>query len=303
MAKAHSLLSQSRWEGVSIEKLLLEELKPYAGGNSSVVLNGTDVHLTQKSALALSLAVHELATNAAKFGSLSRPGGRVTVSWSFADEGGIELSWNETGGPPVDVPTRRGFGSTLIERALAMETGGRVKMHYLRSGVVCEIFLPFSSASRAVGVTPKTGSPVPIVVNLDGEADDEAFRILIVEDSFLLLADLETVFEILGWKVAGTASRKSEALEILQAQTFDAALLDVNLDGEMSWDVAAKLTELAIPFVFSTGYDVSKMLPRQFADSPILGKPYNINELESSIRKAIGTAREMRRNAIPVLPN
>jgi light-regulated signal transduction histidine kinase (bacteriophytochrome)/ActR/RegA family two-component response regulator len=299
MAKAHSLLSQSRWEGVSMEKLLEEELNPYASGNSGVVLSGTDMLLTPKSALALSLAIHELATNAAKFGALSRPGGSIRVSWYPASDGSIELSWNETGGPLVDTPTHRGFGSTLIERALAMETGGRVNVHYLRSGVVCEISLPASSVAHTASAGAKSTLALSMTSDAAVRPDQQGFRILIVEDSFLLLADLETVFDILGWTVVGTASRKAEALAMVASKSFDAALLDVNLDGEMSWDVAALLKEKGIPFVFSTGYDVSRILPQQFAGSAILGKPFNINELESSLRKVISAGSPRQAPAQP----
>jgi len=114
---------------------------------------------------------------------------------------------------------------------------------------------------------------------------------LIVEDSFLLLADLEMVFESLGWKVAGTASRTSEALAMVEDKVFDAALLDVNLNGEMSWNVATLLQTKGIPFVFSTGYDMSRIMPPEFAGITILGKPFYIGDLESSLRSAINAAR------------
>ena len=285
MAKAHSLLSQSRWEGVSIDKLLREELNAYANGHFAVVLSGIDFLLTPKSAL--SLAVHELATNAGKYGALSTPGGRVTVSWRLADDGGIELSWSETGGPPVEPPTRRGFGSTLIERALAMETGGRANIHYLRTGVVCEIFLPFSSISHSdtLALAPPSGKPV--MIEMVTKVIQEPFRILVVEDSFLLVMTLETVFDDLGWKLIGPATRKSEALALAQTETFDAALLDVNLDGEMSWEIAAYLKERRIPFVFSTGYDVTNILPDFLVGSAVIGKPYRSDELERRLRQAI----------------
>jgi len=114
MAKAHSLLTQSRWEGVSVDGLLREELEAYNQASGVVSLAGADAVLTPKSALALSLALHELATNAAKFGSLTTDGGHVAVRWHLRDDGGLGLSWTESGGPVVEPPTRRGFGSSLI---------------------------------------------------------------------------------------------------------------------------------------------------------------------------------------------
>ena len=292
MAKAHSLLSQSRWEGVSIEQLLREELNPYADGRFAVTLSGTDVLLTPKSALSLSLAVHELATNAGKYGALSAAGGRVGVSWQRLADGDIELSWSEKGGPPVTPPTRRGFGSTLIERALAMETGGRANIHYLRTGVICEIFLPSTSVSEfEIGAAaPGAGEPVAVVPAAPA-ATAEAFRVLVVEDSFLLVVSLEGMFDDLGWEIIGPATRKPEALAMAASETFDAALLDVNLNGEMSWDVAALLKARGIPFVFSTGYDVANILPRSLAGSLVIGKPFRNDEVERRIRQVIEAAR------------
>jgi two-component system, chemotaxis family, sensor kinase Cph1 len=102
MAKAHSLLTQSRWEGVSIDKLVREELEPYGQAGANVEITGITAVLTSKSALALSLALHELATNAAKFGALSMPGGRVAVDWRMSNDQGVALSWVESGGPLVE---------------------------------------------------------------------------------------------------------------------------------------------------------------------------------------------------------
>ena len=291
MAKAHSLLSQSRWEGVSIDKLLREELNPYANGHFAVTLSGADVLLTPKSALSLSLAIHELATNAAKYGALLGPGGRVAVHWRRGDDGSIELSWSETGGPSVEPPTRRGFGSTLIERALAMETGGRANIHYLRTGVVCEIFLPLSSVAQSEAGSQEPAAVLPLVVEIAPEAVLETYRILVVEDSFLLIVSLEGQLDDLGWEIVGPATRKAEAMALAQSESFDAALLDVNLDGEMSWDVAAVLKERGIPFVFSTGYDVANILPAAFAGSFVVGKPFRDGELEQRLRQAIAASR------------
>lgn len=288
MAKAHSLLSQSRWEGVSIDRLLREELSPYADGHAAVMLKGIDMLLTAKSALSLSLAIHELATNAAKYGSLTQPGGHVAVAWNPASDGGVELSWTETGGPPVEQPKRRGFGSTLIERALAMETGGHAIVHYMRGGVVCDIFLPASSVTHSNAAPPAETRPELILVpELPPPLPQTSFRILVVEDSFLLVMTLQGMFEDLGWTVVGPATRKQEALVLARSETFDAALLDVNLDGEMSWDVAAILRERNIPFVFSTGYDVSTILPDDLVGSAIIAKPFYSREIELRLRQAI----------------
>jgi light-regulated signal transduction histidine kinase (bacteriophytochrome) len=290
MAKAHSLLSNSRWEGVSIDRLLGEELNPYANGHRAVTLAGADVLLTAKSALSLSLAVHELATNAAKYGALTAPSGNVAVVWRRPDDGSVELSWTETGGPPVAPPTRRGFGSTLIERALAMETGGQATVRYLRAGVVCDISLP---ASSVIDSDPNADADVRAQADAGLMADppettpSEKFRILVVEDSFLLVMAIQTMLDDLGWLIVGPATRRTEALALAQSAVFDAALLDVNLDGETSWDVAAVIRSRGLPFVFGTGYDVSSALPDDLAGSAVISKPYHSRDVEQRLREVI----------------
>ena len=292
MAKAHSLLSESRWEGVSIGRLLREELDLYGERNHGIALHGPDIVLTPKSALALSLAVHELATNAAKYGAFSATPGKVEVTWEIVSGGKIEICWREAGGPVVVPPTRRGFGSTLIERALAMETGGGAKISYPATGVVCEVSLPASSISPAV--LPALPEVVATGAALSATIVD-AYRVLIVEDSFLVVMALEDLFDRLGWKMIGPAVRVDEALMLARTETFDAAFVDINLAGEMSWPVAAVLKERGIPFVFSTGYNVETLVPTSLRGTAIVSKPYQSNDVERCIRKIITDHRNRDR--------
>jgi light-regulated signal transduction histidine kinase (bacteriophytochrome) len=287
MAKSHTLLSQSRWEGVSIERLLREELDVYAYEQSKLELTGVNVLLTPKSALSLSLAIHELATNAAKFGAFSQALGRVAVRWSLTPDGGIDLSWHEIGGPPVTPPKHVGFGTTLIEKALAMETGGTATLSYLSSGLVCNVFLP--AASVLPHATEETGAPSaePNGIHPDPGGVDKPYRILVAEDTFLLVTLLQDLFETLGWQMIGPATRLTDALRLARHESFDAALLDVNLDGTMSWDVAIALKERGIPFVFGTGYNIAAALPENLTGSPVVGKPYQLSELQQVIQRVI----------------
>ncbi len=283
MAKAHSLLTQSRWEGVSVEGLLREELDAYNQPPGIVDLSGVDAVLTPKSALSLSLALHELGTNAAKFGAFSVPEGRVAVSWGPNADQGLVLNWRESGGPRVSPPTRRGFGSSLIERALALETGGRATIDYAPEGVVCEILLPESSlvqlSAIAVPGVDRAGAP-----GIAAGLPSKPLRLLVVEDSYLVILTLEGMCEDLGWTMIGPATRLPQAMRLAQTEDFDAALLDVNLDGEMSWDVATLLNTRGIPFAFSTGYNEVDILPASLAGSQILAKPYRIADVEQRLR-------------------
>jgi two-component sensor histidine kinase/CheY-like chemotaxis protein len=286
MAKAHSLLTQSRWEGVSIEGLLREELEPYCERGVGVVFTGVEIVLTPKSALALSLVVHELATNAAKFGAFSLPHGEVAIDWRLRPDGGVALVWSESGGPPVVVPSRRGFGSSLIERALALETGGEAIVRYEPTGVICDISLPAFSVVEAsfrpalVVLKPAepTEKPPPL---------PERPRILVIEDSIFVIMTLEGMCEDLGWDMIGPATRVDEGLRMARDEAFDVALIDVNLDGEMSWGIAALLAARGIPFAFGTGYDITSILPPEFADTPIFSKPFRMAEVERRMRQLL----------------
>jgi len=119
----------------------------------------------------------------------------------------------------------------------------------------------------------------------------EAFRILVAEDSFLLVIMIQAMLDDLGWVAVGPATRRSEALALAQSEAFDAALLDINLDGKTSWDVAAMLRARGIPFVFGTGYDVSSVLPDDLAGSAVIAKPYHSRDVERRIREVVATNR------------
>ena len=290
MAKAHSLLTQSRWEGVSVEGLLREELEAYGLASGAVSLAGDDAVLTPKSALALSLALHELATNAAKYGAFSVANGSVAVRWHVRDDLGLGLSWTEAGGPPVVPPTRRGFGSSLIERALTLETGGRATVDYRPGGVVCDVVLPRSSL---IDLTVKPlARAEPVKIEIAQDSIPATPRLLIVEDSYLLIMTLENMCKELGWQIVGPATRVAEAMKMARAETFDAALLDVNLDGEMSWEIADVLTARGIPFAFSTGYDQTDILPDRLAGSLVLAKPFRLDDVAHRLRQMMATSSQ-----------
>jgi two-component system CheB/CheR fusion protein len=143
VAITHNLLTGSNWQGAQLASLVREELRAHSG-DGRVEIAGEDVLLDPALSGALGLVVHELATNAAKHGSLSVPTGRVAVGWTVGPHDGarhLDFLWRETGGPEVQPPSRRGFGSMLIERSL---TKGRVGLNFAPSGLVCRIELPLA---------------------------------------------------------------------------------------------------------------------------------------------------------------
>ena len=183
----------------------------------------------------------------------------------------------------MKAPSQRGFGSSLIERALALETGGEAVVHYEPTGVICEIGLPAFSVVEASfrTTTAVLKSPEQLVLPAPLPARP---RLLVVEDSIFVIMTLESMCEDLGWDMIGPATRIDEGLRMAREEAFDIALLDVNLDGEMSWGVAALLAARGIPFAFGTGYDTASILPPEFADAPIFSKPFRMPELERRMR-------------------
>ena len=154
LARAQTLLTESRWTGADFQAMLRGELAPFVGSGSSsqVLLNGPPVLLAPLTAQPLSMALHELATNAAKYGSLSVPDGTLALSWREDPPGvRMRLRWEETGGPPVaGPPQRRGFGSRVIESTVRDQLRGEVSFTWAPSGLVCEIDIPLHRPSGAL---------------------------------------------------------------------------------------------------------------------------------------------------------
>lgn len=143
MAHAHRLLAASRWQGATVRSLLEEELAPYqALDNGNIAIRGEDVLLSPAAALSFTLIAHELTSNAAKYGALSVASGHVDIDWHRLDDGTLELTWQERNGPSVMPPTRRGFGSMIIERSLHHELQGRSTLRFDAGGVSCTLAIP-----------------------------------------------------------------------------------------------------------------------------------------------------------------
>ena len=150
LTASYTLLSNQNWLSVSLQEVLIEETKPYNDQNrSNFVMEGPKVRLKPAGALALGMAIHELATNAVKYGALSVPQGQVNIAWGLESvDGGQELvlNWREVNGPIVQPPRRRGFGTTLIERGFAHELSGRATLDFHPTGVHASLRAPVGAA-------------------------------------------------------------------------------------------------------------------------------------------------------------
>jgi len=155
LSDAHNLLTEHNWEGSTLRRVVEMALRPHESDREKrFVVEGPEIKLSPKSALAFAMAIHELATNAIKYGALSNESGQVAIRWQVIrgeEEPRLQLVWRESGGPAVAPPTRKGFGSRLIERGLAADLGGRVELTYPTSGVVCTIDAPLRQTTVREG--------------------------------------------------------------------------------------------------------------------------------------------------------
>lgn len=281
MGSANELLTAARWRGAAIDHLVAAELGGLAPGQTS--WDGPELFLTPRAANAVSLALHELATNALKYGALSMETGHVAVLWQATSSGGFTLEWTESGGPVVAAPARTGFGTTLLSQVTGRELNGHTTLDFpstgaraqLEAGAAAVVARPEMVPETPVRRTPEAASGPADPVNLSGA------RVLIVEDAALLAMELETGLSEAGAMVIGPAYELEEAMALLD-QPLDAAVLDANLNGLSVSPVADILAERGVPFVFATGYGDAGGAPSGF-DAPVIRKPYDVTQVTAAV--------------------
>lgn len=288
LARAHGLLSSSRWEGAALDVLVNEELAPYRGlGAGRVDAHGPPVLLRPDAAQAIALALHELATNAAKHGALSADKGHLAVDWWLAPASGgrdeLVLRWVEERGPQVTLPKRKGFGSTVLQASVERQLRGRVVLDWRPEGLIVEIALPADQllAGKAGELTESLAPlPIPAVT-----ARPEARTVLIVEDEGLIALQAEQALSEAGHTVIGPAARIGDAFDLIHKHqdVIDAALLDVNVAGSRSFAIADILVDKDIPFAFVTGYDPASTLPARYRTRPAISKPFKSADLATLV--------------------
>ena len=146
--RASDLLTADNWAEAPLRDVVDTALSPYRTGEGRFDISGPPLAVKSWQALALSLAIHELATNALKYGALSVPGGRVSIAWTAEDDGGtghFAFVWQELGGPPASEPASPGFGSRLISRVLTDDFGGSVEISYEPAGLICRLTAPLGN--------------------------------------------------------------------------------------------------------------------------------------------------------------
>lgn len=282
LAQAHALLARTQGRSAQLRDLVATTLEAHRDEGRRVGISGPDILLTSRAAQGMALVLHELATNAVKHGSLSVPGGTIDAGWDIEDAAAgrvLRFHWIERGGPPVSEPGRRGFGSVLIER-MPQELDGTVTQTFDPEGVRCLIAIP---AAEVVA----EGADMPATVSTATVQEDKPLRgrrILLVEDTALAAMEATQALEGEGCLVQA-ASDLAAALVLAQGAPLDAAVLDVNLNGEMVFPAAHALRKRNIPFLFLTGYDDPSLWPEDLRDRIRLAKPVQTGELLAAVRR------------------
>jgi light-regulated signal transduction histidine kinase (bacteriophytochrome)/CheY-like chemotaxis protein len=280
LARAHDQITADRWGPARLMDLLETESGAYLGGKRDRVrLEGPNLLIQPLAFTSLALVFHELITNAAKYGALS-DSGTVNVSWRQAEGGDLLMDWVESGGPAVTAPTRRGFGSTIIEQSIPFDLGGRAEVSYGVTGFRAHFCVP---VRHVAGVAKSVAEAAPAAAQPTGDLPLRGRRVLLVEDSMIIALDAEDALREIGAAKVVVAATVARALDALDKGGLDFALLDFNLGAENSIAIADALKARGIPFVFATGYGENAALVEQYPDAPILSKPYTAHNLRTRL--------------------
>lgn len=295
LARTHSLLTDTTWRGAELSAVIQDQLHFGGAGEDRISFSGPSVMLNAQAALHLGLVLHELVTNALKYGALSNLSGTIAIRWIVRrDDGGRQLllQWEERDGPRVGKPKRRGFGTTLIERSLDAHNGAAV-VRYESNGIICDITLPLAENELDGGSYNKSMLGALEIPRDKMQKESVSMRsslvgkrVLVVDDEPLIAMDIIANLSDERCEVIGPAATIDRALALIEETQIDAALLDANLAGEPVDVLAAALVKRKIPFAFVSGYG-RENLPEAFRDYELVRKPFQPQMLIDTVRRLI----------------
>ena len=277
LARAHDQITADHWGPASFLALVNAEAAAYLGGSAQrVIVAGPDALIVPDAFTTVALVIHEMMTNSAKYGALSDSRGRVEIKTGFDGLGRYRIDWSEHGGPPVKAPTRRGFGSTVIERSIAHNLKGEARIEFALAGLRADFIIPASYVRAPPSTTSSDADPVNEASSPPVELPSD---ILLVEDNMIIALDAEEMLRKLGVKSVRVASGVAEALRSIEEHPPDFALLDVNLGNETSFEIADMLWKLDLPFAFASGFGEQVAFPDEYAQVKRVRKPYTADAL------------------------
>lgn len=285
LARAHDQITGGNGAPASLRGLIETEVAAFLGARKDRChVEGPDILLQPDAFTSLALVMHELVTNANKYGALS-DNGKVGISWSIASNGTLRIAWRESGGPIVKPPSREGFGSTLIQKSVPYDLGGKADMRFVLTGLEADFELParhfVEGPAAATSLPRRKTAAAPTVELLAGKT------VLLCEDSLLIAMDCESLLEELGAAEVLTGASLQQAEMLANSATVDFAILDVNLGSESSLPLAEELSHAGVPFVFATGYGEVAAISERFTHTPVVTKPYTRDDLATACAKAL----------------
>lgn len=293
LGRAHDILTSGDWKSNSLHALLRAEIETYGPFEGRVVLKGPDVLLQPRAFTPMTLVVHELVTNARKYGALAALGGQIAVTTSTDELSNVTVAWRETGGPVVSAPLRRGFGSTILEQIIPFELNGSSSPRFLPEGYCLDLVLPASFAHCVLPGNEKTEAKATSQnINVDQSTLAPLLHTcLLVEDNLFIAIDAEDMLQALGAGIVVLAKSVPEALIALEKLKFTFALLDINLGAENSLPIARQLQASGVPFAFGTGYSRGMAMGELFAQVPIVPKPYHRAKMIAALMRLVGSGQ------------
>jgi light-regulated signal transduction histidine kinase (bacteriophytochrome) len=292
LARAHNQITDDHWGPAPLKALVDAEAAAFAAEKTErLIAEGPPVLLNPQAFSTMALVIHELVTNSTKYGSLSTPEGHVDLTWYRNKDKDLVLSWKEEGGPLVRQPNRKGFGTTIIERSVPYDLGGKVDARYDVAGYNATFVLPSRHVSQPksfAGPTVKFARPTsthPVAPPPRFLAGRNA---LLVEDSLIISLDAEDILGRLGTEHVSTQATAQGALDYLEAAKPSLAILDINLGDRTSFPVADRLLQLGVPFIFASGYGEQASLPLEHRGRPVVQKPYTLANVATALADILG---------------
>lgn len=280
LAFAHDQLTKHNWTSVTLIELFENEANAYVNDTSQVKIDGISVNILPTAVSCLVLVIHEMFTNAVKYGALSSPSGQVHITWYVNKQDKLQIEWRESGGPLVKTPERKGFGTTIITRSIPHELDGTSHIAYEEKGVHAVFEIPEKNYSVTVVESHLSAAEK---IQTQKDSYDTEKSILILEDNIFIGMDTEKMVENLGFKDVFLCANNAEALDCIKNDNIKYAILDYNLGTETSEMVALYLLEKGTPFFFASGYGNQINVLQELQHIPVVIKPYDMAAIKTAL--------------------
>lgn len=281
LSEAQLLLTENEWKPIKIQKLLDRLVSMYSNFvDRWNIVQETEFIVPPNLVSLLSLVIHELTSNAIKYGAFSNSEGKVNLKY-YEFEKNLIIEWKEENGPPVKKPTRHGFGTDLINEALVYEFDAKCETHFLPKGFEAKFTIPIELITVHYTYNDKLVNKK----DLDFEHKSTVNKVFVLEDDYMISKELIRTLKELKVTEIKSSSSLEGGLATINAFDFDFAVLDVNIRGLKSIDVAQKIEEKGIPYIFATGYGSKDQDLKDFNPLTILTKPIKKGDLKQIFQK------------------